>query len=231
MTKKKKVLFVDDNQMDRLILSKILEKLGLEFIGVASAEEFLPKIKEFNPDLCLIDLNIKRNNDGRILVRAIRNILGENLPIIIISAVEESEEIALNLKNGANDFICKPIDRSLLSSKISNYLHNNLIDSKILPVFQLPLKANAHIKMDFTLELLEIGENTVKVRTDIHLAIGSMICVHNNFLDQVFPEQKELTLKITERKGNEYVAAINELGEEDINTMRLFLTKLQWENH
>ena len=58
MSDKKRVLFVDDNKMDRLILSKILEQLDLDYYATSSAKEFISQVKNYRPDLCLVDLNI-----------------------------------------------------------------------------------------------------------------------------------------------------------------------------
>ena len=230
MNEKKRVLFVDDNEMDRLILSKTLEQLDLEHKGTKNAEEFLQQIRTYKPDLCLVDLNIEQPNDGRILIRALRNILGNEMPIIVISAVEESSEIALNLKNGANDFVCKPIDRALLSSKIANFLHNDSINSRILPLFRLPTDTVASIEMCIDLSLISFSEQEVIFSSNTTLVPGSVVCLENNFLESVFPELEHFQLKIVKRLGENYQGKILEFKDEDLPKIRLHLTRLQKEN-
>jgi DNA-binding response OmpR family regulator len=230
MSEKKKVLFVDDNEMDRLILSKTLTQLDLDFKGVDNTEDFLQQIKPYNPDLCLVDLNINQPNDGRILVRALRNILGKELPIIVISAVEESSEVALNLQNGANDFICKPIDKSLLSSKIANFLHNDSIESRILPLFRLPAEECSKIEMPMELEMVAISEKDLTVRSHLSLVPGSTISLENNFLDEVFPEFPSFSFKILSRVNDEYTGTLLDLNSDHIQAFRMFLSRLQSAN-
>lgn len=227
MKDKKKVLFVDDNKMDRVILAKILQQLDLDYVETASAEEFLPKIKEYQPDLCLVDLNISQNNDGRILIKAIRNILGAQLPIIIISAVEESKEIAMNILNGANDFVCKPIDKALLSSKIANFLHNESIDSRILPLFKLPKEQDASISMDLDLQMLGLSETHIKFKSSLILTPGSTIVVKNTFLKEVLPQEEELMVRIQNVEDGVFNGVIQELLPEHLSQLRATLRDLQ----
>ena len=226
MSDKKRVLFVDDNKMDRLILSKILEQLDLDYYGTSSAKEFISQIKIYRPDLCLVDLNINLNNDGRILVRAIRNTLGDQLPIIIISAVEESKEIALNLKNGANDFVCKPIDKAILSSKISNFLNSPDIKSKVLPLFRLPPSSPSKVKMELDLVLVELGETMIKFKSKTHLTNGCIFKLANSFFQEILPYEN-LTITVIGVDQGVYSGVIKEINEENIDKVRLHLSKLQ----
>jgi DNA-binding response OmpR family regulator len=208
--------------MDRLILSKALDELDVDYKTCASAEEFLPLIKEFSPDLCLVDLNIERANDGTILIEAIRNILGASLPIIVISANDNSEDIVKNLKIGANDFICKPIDKALLSSKIANFLTNEKIKSKRLPLFEVPKTAENYIEIRVEIELEAITETGVEFRSkDLSLVIGSTIKIENELLIDVFPENEFLYLNIKDIKNDLYISEFQDLVEEDIHRLRL----------
>ena len=185
MSSQKKILFVEDNQLDRLILTKILDDLDVEYLSSDSAESFLPLVKKVNPDLCLVDLNLKRIRDGEFLIKAIRNILGADLPIIIISGEDDTEAIQYNLKNGADDFVCKPIDKALLSSKISNFLNSDNIKSKILPIFAVPrdLKGDAFIEQ--AISLTAISEKYLHFKTPHQIQEGSKFRLKNTFLKKV----------------------------------------------
>lgn len=227
MKDKKKVLFVDDNKMDRLILSKILDQLDLDFRETQNADEFLHQVKSYAPDLCLIDLNLQRPNDGKILVRALRNILGHELPIIVISAIEDSSEIALNIQNGANDFICKPIDKSLLSSKISNYLQNPTIQSRRLPLFKIPSNIDANIQMDINLKMTSISEEVITFVSDIFLVSGATLKLKNTFFQDIFSHIEYFNLKIEHHENDIYKGKILNFTDEDLPKIRRHLSSLQ----
>jgi DNA-binding response OmpR family regulator len=195
MSLQKKILFVEDNQLDRLILTKILDDLDVEYLPSESAESFLPLVKKVKPDLCLVDLNLKRPRDGEVLIRAIRNILGNSLPIIIISGEDDHEAIEYNLKNGADDFVCKPIDKALLSSKISNFLNSDNIRSKILPVFAVPTELKREAVIEQAINLTAISEKYLHFKTPHQIQDGSKFTIKNTFLKKV-TDKENIDLRI-----------------------------------
>ena len=189
---RKKILFVDDNMMDRLILSKILDELDVDYVDTKTPEEFLNKLKEFEPDICLIDLNIKQVNDGQILVQAIRNKLGAQMPVIIISAIEKSDMIKRILEIGANDYVCKPIDKSLLSSKISNYFKSRKINSFVLPLFEVPGKEDGRSKIKFECQVEMVNENGIQFNSTHKLKEKAKIKIADPFMYEIFVEHGEV---------------------------------------
>lgn len=224
MSSKNKVLFVDDNEMDRLILSKTLDELEVDYVACASIQEFLPLVKEYSPDLCLVDLNIERTNDGAILIEAIRNMLGESLPIIVISANDSSQGIIENLNNGANDYICKPIDKPLLSSKIANYLTSDLIKSKALPLFFVPESDDNKIEVHTNIELHTICENGMEFTCkELNLNIGSNIKIENKLLLDIFPKKEFLYLNIKENIDGMFHSEFQDLTTEELHKLRLLI--------
>jgi CheY-like chemotaxis protein len=227
MSEINRVLFVDDSEVDRVIISNILDELDIDSYACATVQEFLPKIKEYEPDLCLVDLNIQRRNDGTILVEAIRNRLGKSLPIIVISANDSNEEIQGNLKAGANDFICKPIDKALLSSKISNYLRGDIIDTKALSLFSIPASLKNSIEVKTSIKLFAVSETGLEFSCEeLNLNLGSVIKVANELFTDVFPDQEYLYLKIQNQIEDRFAASFEDLSDSDIHKLRiLILTK------
>jgi CheY-like chemotaxis protein len=210
--------------MDRLIISKALDELDVDYLACATVEEFLPQVKEYTPDLCLVDLNIQRTNDGAILIEAIRKVMGKSLPIIVISANDNSNDILEILKNGANDFICKPIDKPLLSSKIANYLTNDLIKSKTLPLFMVPESSDNYIEINTNIEIQVICETGIEFTCrDLNLNIGSTVKVENKLLLDIFPNQEFLYLKITESADGVFYSTFQELTSDEQNHLRLLI--------
>lgn len=195
MSQNKKILFVEDNQLDRIILTKFLDELSVDYFPAETAEEFLPLVKKIAPDLCLVDLNLKRPRDGEVLVKAIRNILGDTLPIIIISGEDDHEAIEHNLKNGADDFVCKPIDKALLTSKISNFLSTDAINSNMLPVFSAPAQRPDSSCINVALSLIGIGETNLHFSSPHKISDGCAFKIHNTFLKPVFSKES-LDLKV-----------------------------------
>jgi DNA-binding response OmpR family regulator len=115
---KKRVLVVDDDEDIADMMEMILENQGYSVNKIIRAEEVLG-IKEDLPDLILLDIWMS-GIDGRDICRHLKNQpLTKHIPIILISANRDVQEIATTA--GANDFICKPFDMDELLEKVEKY--------------------------------------------------------------------------------------------------------------
>lgn len=117
-----KVLIVEDNLMNQMILKKILLTLSLSNFKVANhGKEGLEMLQKFNFDFILMDLQMPIM-DGFELTRIIRNdprLFGiKDIPILAVTADATETARKKAIAVGMNDFITKPLDRQLLHSKI-----------------------------------------------------------------------------------------------------------------
>jgi len=122
MSQKAKILIVDDESFNVDVLLQELEELEYELITASNGKEALDQIKKQQPDLILLDLmmpildgfavlsEIKSDNDLR------------DIPVIIVSAASDSKSIVKGIKQGADDYITKPIDAESLKSKLKDHL-------------------------------------------------------------------------------------------------------------
>lgn len=122
--KNKKILMVEDNQMNIVVGKKFLEKWG---VMVDVAEDGIQAIDMFKTnfyDLILMDLHLPKM-DGITATKEIRVLeknTGDQIPIIALTAAGEKEIKEETLKKGMNDFISKPFDPDLLFEKISSLI-------------------------------------------------------------------------------------------------------------
>jgi len=105
----KKVLIVDDDNLFRLGLEKVINKEGLTAISASSGEKALRKIDEENPFLVLLDLKMPDPLDGLAVLEIIRKMHPEII-VIIISGHADIRGAVDAMKSGAQDFLEKPID-------------------------------------------------------------------------------------------------------------------------
>ena len=118
----KKVLIADDNADFLNILRLSLEGKGYEIKCVTSKRDLFLSIKNFLPDIILLDVFLDKF-DGRQICKEITDSLTlKNLPIIIFSANPYS--LSHYELYGANDYIDKPISIPLLIEKIENLLRS-----------------------------------------------------------------------------------------------------------
>lgn len=105
-----KVLVVDDNESNRIILSRCVLRAGFEAIVAADGASALAVIADQAPDLVILDWNMP-DLHGIDLLKAIRaDYPAARLPVIMCSARTAPRDIAAAREAGADEFITKPID-------------------------------------------------------------------------------------------------------------------------
>lgn len=119
---KRKILIVDDVEVNRLLLRYILQALGFETLEAANGKQGLNLAQNYSFDLILTDL-LMPCKSGLTMVTALRKMPNyQNIPILAVSA--SSREIMANRSReaGCNDFISKPISEPELLQLIQKYL-------------------------------------------------------------------------------------------------------------
>lgn len=114
-----KILVVDDDPSICEVLRLYLEKDGYSVSIANDGETALKKFTEMPQDIMLIDIMLPKM-DGNQLCREIRQI--SNVPIIMISAKEETFDKVLALELGADDYIIKPFDAKEVIARIKAVL-------------------------------------------------------------------------------------------------------------
>ena len=125
----KKLLFaVDDDPNQRRILSVLLETHGYEVMGFDGGETCLEKLDE-NPIAVFLDLMMP-GIGGMETLKAIKKIR-DDLPIIMVTSVNEAETAVQALKLGAFDYIVKPFDEARLVTTLHNALQKNALQHQV----------------------------------------------------------------------------------------------------
>lgn len=105
-----KILIVDDSRTSRKILGDILEEAGHEIIGEAvNGEDGFLKYKELKPDLVTMDITMPVL-DGIQALQLIKQV-DRKARVVIITAAGLKEKMLQAFKEGADDFITKPLDK------------------------------------------------------------------------------------------------------------------------
>jgi DNA-binding response OmpR family regulator len=118
MQRQLKILIVEDNSRTITLLTKFLESLDHQVVVAENGQLALDKFDEEQPDLILTDLNMPIL-DGISLIKQIREKCKDTwIPILILSAYGEEKDIITGLEAGADDYLTKPINMSILRAKI-----------------------------------------------------------------------------------------------------------------
>ncbi len=117
------ILVIDDSTTNVVLLEAILNGKGYKIETALNATEAYQLIEKQKPDLILLDLLMPRINGYDFL----ENIKGrketKEIPVIVVSAVTDAENIKRTINMGATDFIKKPVDIQNLISKVNNILN------------------------------------------------------------------------------------------------------------
>ena len=170
MRAKPVVLAIDDDWLFRKALQSVLSRFGLVTRLTTTPDEFLSLAATRKADLYLIDLLLVESS-GFDLIKKVRQ-SDPDAAILVISGESSKMSISQALEMGANDYILKPLDRTLLASKLSHYLHTpELLDHRA-DFIDLPQgRAPARVVLD--LEVEEINELGVKLVSPHLIQVGS----------------------------------------------------------
>lgn len=122
LTKKVKVLVVEDVTLNQLLIKIILLDFGFDIDIVANGKIAIDYLQKNTYDIVLMDLQMPIM-DGFEATIYIRNTLNLKIPIIALTADVTTVDVEKCIAVGMNDYISKPIDEKLLYSKIIKYLH------------------------------------------------------------------------------------------------------------
>jgi DNA-binding response OmpR family regulator len=117
-----KILVVDDELIGRQLLDAILRREKYTTFLANSGYEAIEACRNNLPDLILLDVMMPALNGFETILEIKKDELLQNIPIILVTALEDRDSKIRGLECGANDFITKPFDRIELLSKIKNLL-------------------------------------------------------------------------------------------------------------
>lgn len=117
----KRVLVVEDIEINRFIVEDILQELGILTTSAVNGRDAVDKVKNQPFDLILMDLQMPVM-DGYAATRIIRNEVDCQVPIIALTANATTEDKSKALTIGMTDFIVKPIDAKLLIQRMVKWI-------------------------------------------------------------------------------------------------------------
>lgn len=131
---KPKILCVDDEKLNLKLLQSLFMPEGYEFQGAESGEIALGQVAQDPPDVILLDIMMPKMSGFEVLQKLRADEKTRLIPVVMLTALKETEDRVKALEAGCDDFISKPFDKIELFARIKSLLrisyYRSLLDEK-----------------------------------------------------------------------------------------------------
>jgi twitching motility two-component system response regulator PilH len=117
----KKIMVVDDSPTERAYLDSLLKKKGFEVVLVESGEAAIERAKSDRPDLILMDVVMPGLNGFQATRAITRDEATKHIPVVICTTKDQETDKIWGLRQGAKDYVTKPINEGELVDKIKAF--------------------------------------------------------------------------------------------------------------
>jgi class 3 adenylate cyclase/CheY-like chemotaxis protein len=122
MSNPQRILVVDDNESNRMIIGIRLKAHGYEVLQADDGEKALAVATEQRPDLILLDIMMPKIDGIEVCRRLKSDAAMPFTPIILVTAKASSDDVVVGLEAGADEYLTKPIDQTALVARVKSVL-------------------------------------------------------------------------------------------------------------
>lgn len=123
------VLVVDDNQQNLELLLAYLEDVDCRTISASDGAQALEAVKNDNPDIILLDVMMPKMSGFEVCRRVKNDPNTTDIPVIMVTALNEIGDIERAISSGTDDFLSKPVNKWELLTRVKTMLKlKNLTD-------------------------------------------------------------------------------------------------------
>lgn len=115
----RKILVVDDSATDQQYLRELLTAKGFQVVTASGGEEGVSKAKSEKPDLILMDVVMPGLNGFQATRQLSQDEATKHIPVIICTTKHQETDRIWGMKQGARDYVTKPVDGADLLAKIA----------------------------------------------------------------------------------------------------------------
>ena len=126
-----RVLIVDDERRNAELLKVMLLPEGYVLLTATSGEDALALLADQQPDLILLDVMMPGMDGYQVAAKIKQNPATNNIPVIMLTALDDRNARMLGLNAGAEDFLTKPVDRAELCVRVRNLLRLKAYGDKL----------------------------------------------------------------------------------------------------
>ena len=129
--KRSKILVADDNVQNCELLQAYLDDLDVETVVAYDGQETLDKVASENPDLILLDIMMPKVSGFEVCRRLKSDEKTRDIPIVMVTALNEMADIERAVEAGTDDFLSKPITKLELLTRVKSLLRVRHLKSEL----------------------------------------------------------------------------------------------------
>ncbi len=209
-----KIFIVEDEKTIRDELSIFLSRYGYQIEAPNNFENIIENIKNSNPDLILLDINLPIF-DGYYLCREVRKF--SETPIIVVTSRDSDVDELMSMNLGADDFVTKPYNTQILLARIESILkrvNRNLAVQDILEYKDIKVNLS-NGTVAYNKRTVEITKNELKILSYLLKNRGNIVSrekLMNYLWDcEMFIDDNTLSVNVTRIRKK-----LEEIGVKDV---------------
>lgn len=166
MENKSKILIVDDEDVNLLLMEEILLSFGYDIALAENGTEALDLVAADPPDLILLDIMMPGMDGYEVCRRLKASDATKRIPVIFVTARNDIKDEATGFKVGAADYITKPVSPPIVQERVRTHLalydQNRVLEEKVLQRTAELVEANSRLEksyfqtVEFTFDLLNL---------------------------------------------------------------------------
>jgi sigma-B regulation protein RsbU (phosphoserine phosphatase) len=152
MDEPSRILIVDDEPLNLDYLEQELEDLGYEVLSARNGQEALEFVEAESPDMILLDIMMPMMDGFEVLSRLKAKQRWRDIPVVVISALSDMDNVVRGIELGAEDYLPKPFDPVLLQARIRAGLQKKRLrdlERLYLKALERELEIGREIQADF----------------------------------------------------------------------------------
>ena len=239
MHQKPKVLIVDDEPLNLDYLEQELEDFNYHILTAVNGRDALDKIQSELPDLVLLDIMMPVLDGFAVLAQIKADPRLRDIPVIVISAANDLESVVKGIQQGAEDYLPKPFEPTLLHARISASLEKKSLRDqhrKLLHTFATEEVAEELMKNGFSLggrnldaTIMFADIRSFTTYTEKHEA-ADVVELLNSYFATMFKPISSHGGIVNQIIGDGLMALFGTLGKTNDNRMQAVLTAIEMVN-
>lgn len=224
-----KILVVDDSQVIRKTLNKRLQVQGYAVTEAKSGSEALERLKKEAFDLILLDV-IMPDMDGNETLQEIRKLFGPaQLPVIMSTAMDQSDDMVVSFRLGASDYVTKPINFPVLQARVATQIALKRAADQLQQEIQERRQAQDELKMANESLERRVAERTAdlqKAKDDMETQAEELARFNSELQDFAYVASHDLQEPLRkiqafgDRLKSKFADALSDTGQDYIARMQ-----------